>query len=357
MMSAMDWLSPRALRFNSAMGILAIGLVFAQFFGAVNFNWILADSGLQFLVINLIFLGTIHVGLTALLIRFSPRFQQRFAVVRHKFAWFVPALGLITLGSLFAFSTRYAFDGSHQFVIFFGLLAPAFHSISQQKGLCLSLLKRAEGTKSVRTLWKISIGYLIVAKLGLYFVENSLLKSAVIGSAFLIFAALLIRSFQILRKVPDQGWAPYAFHLRLLLYPLILFNNTAGLLWACLHGVEYASVVMTQIEWRDAFVPARRALFSGTVILSVVGMTFVSIHQAVTNLPAVLIDAVLATSVLVHYFVDGYLFRAPGYYVLSEAQQAGAHALGHILIPSPINDAIDQIMPYRDEGQKREQVY
>lgn len=308
------WLGSEFLALNSLMGFIClclVGLSFAGFFEAPSYE---LSSESRWLIANLFFFNTIHVVFTFLLLRSSPEFSSRLQIVSKRQKLFIPLLILACIAIfiiMYGQSHPYLDLASRVFLI----AVPQFHVISQIKGLCLNLLGDSKWAGITRTLWKWAIPFSVISALTSLVNMPPHLQYPIIITAWILFGALIYASFRAL-KIGQQGVHAYGFHMRLLLFPLSYVNPLAGYLIICVHGIEYIAVVSTQVSYREILKKDRIgfALFSALGVFMII-VTWLASVEGRWTFAGNLSNALMMSTVMAHYGLDGILFRNSRFYL------------------------------------------
>lgn len=308
------WLSSNFLRLNSLMGLIClvlVGLSFAGFFEAPSYN---LSTESRWLIANLFFFNTIHVVFTFLLLRSSTEFSYRLQSTSRKQKFFIPVL---IIACIAVFIIMYGQSNPYLDLMskFFLIAVPQFHVISQIKGLCLNLLGQSRWASAARLLWKWAVPFSVVSSLTYLIHLPHYFKYPIITAAWILFGALIYTSFRAL-KINKQPLHAYGFHLRLLLFPLSYISSLAGYMIICVHGIEYIAVVSTQVSYKEIIQRDRVgfALFAAMGLFMIV-LTWLASVEGRWTFTGNLANALMMSTVMAHYGIDGILFRHPRFYL------------------------------------------
>jgi hypothetical protein len=313
---SIKWLRSDFLALNSLMGfvcLLLVGLSLAGFFEAPSYE---LSTESRWLIANLFFFNTVHVVFTFLLLRSAPEFSYRLQSVSKKQKFFIPILIVACIAMFIVFygqSNPYLDSASKIFLI----VVPQFHVLSQIKGLCLNLLEKSRWTDLARTLWRWAIPFSVLSALTQLVNEPIYIEYPIIITAWIIFGALIYASFRAL-KISNEGLHSYGFHIRLLLFPLSYINPLAGYLIICVHGIEYIAVVSSQVKYRD-IIKNDRIGFAFFLALStfMIVVTWLASVEGRWTFAGNLSNALMMSTVVAHYGLDGILFRNSRFYSLT----------------------------------------
>lgn len=305
---------------NGFLNVFCLAMVIAEALGLFDSQKYLWPQNQQRLVVNILFLNNIHVAFTYLLITCHPVFKYRFTSLRRNFKWFIP-VGILIGGLNFAIlASREYFAFGMSLAKFMGLTLPTFHLLAQFRGLSINLLDRTGRTTS-SLLWRIAIPLFIVSKILMEFIlEQKELRGVLVCFNFAVFFALWTVSTRSLVRQGESG--PYTlFNLRLFLFPFALVSDLATLFTAALHGLEYGSLVLSQIS-RPMLKGKTLQLGVFAGLMLVVGGLSWLLDATAPSLYEPLVVPPLITLVVLHYYMDSVLFRHSSFYEVEATAKA-----------------------------------
>jgi hypothetical protein len=311
------WLSDKALLFNSLIGLIGLTFIFAEIFGFMKFDRILYPGHLRWAVANLIFFNTIHVAFTLVLLRTSNEFSTRMKRVKTKIKWFFPFLAATFIFIFILFMTRKLTATNAQLVAIFAVTVPQFHVISQHKGLCLNLISDSKWRSLTKELWKYAIYFLTMTSVIMLWSTPSWVGTAITAGAFIIFLSLVGTSYWAMKVGNTKKWSPYLFHMKLLMFPFVFISSIASFVLICLHGVEYISVVSSHVDYRALKKDLMGLLGILGFTVFIIIITWIAVCEHIWTFGGVLTNALLMSTVVMHYALDGVLFRSPNYYAIA----------------------------------------
>lgn len=312
--SSYIWLSPNALRFNSVVGAVGLGLAIASVAGAFGSPLLTFPDHIRWIVANLIFFNTLHVAFTLVLLRASGDFQLRLRRATDKKKLFLPSLLFFSAGTFLLFFTHRSWAFGPRAIALFMTLVPQFHVLAQHKGLCLNMMTDSAWRNRVKSAWRYAIYFLLLSAAILMFRDDNVLRLSITALAALGFFSLTWASWMALKAGGVKSRSAYVFQLKLLMFPLIFVSDLAAFIVICLHGIEYISVVTSVVrldslkkDW-----PGMAAIFLLAAFVCTV--TWLAACEGYWTSNGVIANAFLMATVVVHYGLDGVLFRSAGFY-------------------------------------------
>jgi hypothetical protein len=312
------WLSKNELRFNSIVGALGLLLILLTRTGIAPVREHLFPEHLKWLIANLIFFNTLHVAFTLVLLRTSDEFSLRLKRASLKQKTLVPFLCLISVGTLIFFlSQRLLPHGTLAVALFMGVI-PQFHILAQHKGLCLNMMGHSRWRERVKLGWRYAIYFLLTVSILLIWRGQHDWRVTAAWVAAVVFGALTVLSWLALYESGVKTPSPYLFQLKLLMFPFTLVSDLAAFIVISLHGIEYISVVSSLVSYRKLKEDWRSLglILAFTIFVSVVSW-IASLEGYWTN-GGLIANAILMATVVVHYGLDGVIFRSAQFYATPE---------------------------------------
>jgi len=272
----------------------------------------LASDSQNNLVINLLFLGTLHNIFTLMLVQNSEEFASRARAVHGKWTWFFfAAVGIVT-ATAFCFVAQMSHAWAATFCIFFAMIIPRFHNLSQLKGLSLNLVRTGNSNAFLPQVWNLSIVIFITSHVLLRFSSAQAVHWIVTGMNLAFFMVLLWMTIAPLEKTHYPRSHVLLFHSKVLLFPAALLSPMAGWMVAALHGLEYASVATHNLKAEDIRQRPRPMIWAGAALILLTGITYFAI-MGEGFWGYVALGTMMGVSTA-HYCYDAVLFRTRKFY-------------------------------------------
>lgn len=308
------WMSGKSFKFNALLGALFIVIVGVDSIGIFTFSDIIIASEHRFLVADLLFLNTIHLVFTYVLVTFSRKFAFRMNAIKRKVIWLKPAIFLLFASSFFVFTTKNQIDLNSKISFWIALTIPAYHSLSQVMGLTIDFSNPKGPLRSkLRSLWKWGFLVFISAAILRFLDSEGIITQFFEAMCFVIFIGIFVLTMQSIGPLNRVNWISHLFSLRILLYPFVIISNLAGFAVLCLHGLEYLSVTIHQLsidgDWKTN---KNRIPFIGLLLIMVIFLTWAS--NVGTGAWNPVFAGTLRSCALLHYLFDGLLFRHESFY-------------------------------------------